>query len=72
MPQPQLSENALEYRFTEPAGVSGVTYLAEYCDSLTTGNWLPVPDSGTPPQHIFTLPLSGDRQRFMRLRVTAP
>ena len=58
--------------FTQPAGVSGVTYLVEWSPTLTPGSWTAVPDTGVPPQHVFSLPTAGQPQMFMRLRSTGP
>ena len=68
MPQATASGNFLSYEFTEPNGVSGLTYGAEW--SATLGNdWQPVTDTGIAPVHNFRVPLDGPK-KFLRLRVT--
>ncbi len=68
LPQATASGNFLSYEFTEPNGVSGLTYGAEW--SATLGNdWQPVTDTGIAPVHNFRVPLDGPK-KFLRLRVT--
>jgi alpha-tubulin suppressor-like RCC1 family protein len=70
LPQVTRSGGFLTYQFTEPAGVSGITYGAEWSATLgATANWQPVTDTGTAPEHIFSTPISGDR-KFLRLTVS--
>ena len=67
LPQPAGAPGNFTYQFTEPSGVSGITYGAEW--SATLGNdWQPVPDTGTAPEHIFSMPIDGGR-KFLRLTV---
>jgi hypothetical protein len=72
LPQPEVSEGYLTLRFTEPSGISGVTYGAEASSSLQADSWQPVTDSGVAPEHIFRVPLTGDSKVFLRLTVTTP
>jgi hypothetical protein len=58
--------------FTRPAGVSGITYIAERSNSLTPGTWLPVSSLATPPAFLFFSPEVEEPRGFLRLRVTAP
>ena len=68
LPQATASGNFLSYEFTQPSGVSGLTYGAEW--SATLGNdWQPVTDTGIAPVHTFRVPLDGPK-KFLRLRVT--
>jgi hypothetical protein len=68
LPQAVMSGGSLSYEFTEPSGVSGLTYGAEW--SATLGNdWQPVTDTGSAPVHRFSVPLDGPK-KFLRLRVT--
>ena len=70
LPQVQMSGGNLFYDFFEPAGVSGVTYGAQSSLNLGAGSWLPVPDTGSGTEHIFSVPVGGNPQLFMRLTVT--
>lgn len=75
LPKPtlNLAGGCLEITFTQPPGVSGVTYGAESSPTLLAGSWAAVPDTGTPPQHIFRVPVgAGSSPVFMRLKVTEP
>jgi len=57
--------------FTQPAGVTNITYGAEWSATLLPGSWTEVPDSGTGDEHIFRLPVAAHGKLFMRLKVTA-
>ena len=70
LPQVQLIGGNFFYDFYEPAGVSGVTYGAQSRPDLGTGNWQPVPDTGSGGEHIFSVPVDATLQLFMRLTVT--
>ncbi|MCX6875605.1 MAG: hypothetical protein NTW21_17630 [Verrucomicrobia bacterium] len=58
--------------FTEPDGVGGITYGAEWSTTLLTDGWVPVADTGTPPQHTFSVPIGTNAQLYMRLTVASP
>jgi hypothetical protein len=58
--------------FTEPAGITGITYGAEWSPDLTPASWLPVLDTGTGTTHTFSIPTVGSLRKFMRLKVTSP
>jgi uncharacterized delta-60 repeat protein len=70
IPTPQVGGGNIFFDFTQPAGVSGVIYGAEWSTSLKPGEWTNIPDTGTPPQHLFTVPTTGDNAKFLRLKVT--
>lgn len=58
--------------FSQPDSAMGINYGAEW-NSTLTGSWNPVTDTGTPPQHIFSVPIGAEvKNVFMRLRVTTP
>ncbi len=69
LPQPQRIGENYVISFTEPAGVSGVTYGAEWSATLQN-DWQPIPDTGIAPQHIFSVPIGSNAPIYMRLRVT--
>jgi probable HAF family extracellular repeat protein len=69
LPQVQLSGGNFFYDFFEPAGISGVTYGAQSTLNLT-GSWQAVPDTGSGTEHIFSVPVGANPQRFMRLTLT--
>ncbi len=72
LPQVQMAGGNLFFSFTEPAGVGGITYGADWKLTLDAGTWEAIPDTGTGTQHIFSVPLDSNPQMFMRLRVTSP
>lgn len=72
LPQAQLSGGNLVVQFTEPAGVSGITYAAESSSSLLASSWQPVADTGIAPQHIFSVPTTGNAKAFIRLVIVRP
>ncbi len=63
----------LFYSFTEPFGVSGITYGAQWSATMLPNDWHAVPDTGdptaTPPSHVFSMPMTSP-QLYMRLTLT--
>ena len=72
LPQPQITGGNYVVTFTEPAGVSGVTYGAEWAADLSSGSWTPIGDTGSGTTHKFSVPMGGHAMIFMRLRVSSP
>jgi len=70
LPQPQQSGGNFVYTFTEPPGVSNITYGAQYTSTLTPANWQPVTDTGSGTQHIFSVPIGSNTSMFLRLTLT--
>ena len=70
LPQPQMSGGNFLYSFIQPTGVTGVTYGAEWSADLSTGSWTPIADTGTAPQHLFSIPIGSNPRLFLRLKVT--
>jgi len=73
LPQVQLSGGNFFYSFTEPFGVSGIIYGAQWSATLPSNDWHAVPDAGDtsamPPAHLFSVPIATNTQLFMRLTV---
>jgi probable HAF family extracellular repeat protein len=73
LPQVQLSGGNLFYSFSEPFGVSGITYGAQWSSTLGANDWHAVADTGDisamPPAHLFSVPIAADAQLFMRLTI---
>ena len=73
LPQVQFSGGNLFYSFTEPFGVSAITYGAQWSATLNPNDWHPVADTGDlsamPPGHLFSVPIAANTQAFMRLTV---
>jgi alpha-tubulin suppressor-like RCC1 family protein len=76
LPTPQKSGSNLVVSFTEPVGVSGILYGAEWSQTLLAGSWTAVTDTGntgaSPPQHTFSVPIGTKTKLYMRLKVTNP
>ena len=60
LPQLQLSGGNVVYSFSQPAGVSGITYGAEWSAALDSGNRTAIPDTGTGSVHTFSVPIAGN------------
>jgi hypothetical protein len=73
MPQPVRSGGDLVYTFTEPAGVTGITYSAEWSQTLQSGSWTSAGITHTVINglHTFTLPVGAAPGAFIRLRVSS-
>ncbi len=67
-----LSGGELVYNFTQPAGVTGITYSAEWSQTLTGGSWSSagIFYTNSNGQHTFTLPVGAAPGAFMRLTIT--
>jgi hypothetical protein len=72
LPQGQIVGANFVLSFTEPVGVTGVTYGAEWSATMAANDWHAITDTGTAPQHTFSVPISGNTFLSMRLRVTSP
>ncbi|HEY2572855.1 MAG TPA: choice-of-anchor tandem repeat GloVer-containing protein, partial [Verrucomicrobiaceae bacterium] len=72
MPQPAFAADRLGFTFTEPAGVGGIAYGAEWTRFLNPPSWQPLPDSGSGSLHEFQAYVGDVSSAFMRLKVSAP
>ena len=72
LPKPQQISGNLVINFTQPSGVSGVTYGAEWSQTLASESWTSVIDSGSSSQHTFSVPMGTKSKCFMRLMVRIP
>lgn len=72
LPQAQPSGGNYIVSFTQPAGVSGITYGAEWSTMLAAGTWTAIADSGSALNHVFSVSIGGNSRVFLRLKVTAP
>lgn len=67
LPQPVISGGNMTISYTQPAGITGVTYGAEWSTDLST--WNPVTDTGSGSTHTFAVSTSGKPRLFMRHRI---
>lgn len=72
LPQPQNISGSYVVTFTQPAGVSGVIYGAEWITDLGSGIWTPMTDTGSGSTHTFSVPIGTNMQLFIRQRVSTP
>lgn len=72
LPQGQIVGPNFVLSFTEPVGVTGITYGAEWSTTMASNDWHPITDTGTPPQHTFSVPIGGNQVLLVRLKVTSP
>jgi fibronectin type 3 domain-containing protein len=69
LPQLVRANDSHRFDFTEPEGVSGIVYGAEWSATLAPGSWQPLPDLGTGTRHVFEAP-SNENRVFMRLALS--
>jgi uncharacterized delta-60 repeat protein len=72
LPEAQLIGGNLVLTVTQPGGVSGITYGAEWSTTLLPGSWTPITDTGILPFHTFSVPRGTNHKLFIRLRVSNP
>ncbi|MGB8169731.1 MAG: choice-of-anchor tandem repeat GloVer-containing protein [Chthoniobacteraceae bacterium] len=72
IPRPALSAGYFGVTFTEPPGVSGVLFGAEWTQTLNPPTWVPLPDSRFGSIHDFRVFVGNRPSGFMRLKVTVP
>jgi N-acetylneuraminic acid mutarotase len=72
LPSWQKSGNNYVISFTQPDTVGGITYGAEWSTTLQAGDWHAIKDTGTAPQHAFSVSADGKPKLFLRLNVSAP
>jgi alpha-tubulin suppressor-like RCC1 family protein len=70
LPQAQRIGGNLVLRFTQPAGVTGISYGAEWSSTLLPGSWTEVADSGAGDEHLFSVPVAANDKLFLRVKVT--
>ena len=70
LPRSQVTGGNFLISITQPAGVSGITYGAEWSPTLAAGSWLPVIDTGSGNNHVFSVSVGNNARMFMRLKVT--
>ena len=75
IPQGQINGSNFVISFTQPAGVTGITYGAEWSTTLSSNplDWTNITDSDpSPTGYIFSVPIGGNQAVFIRLMVTSP
>jgi len=72
LPQPQVIGANYVITFSQPTGVSGVSYSAEWRADLLPGAWTPMTHNVSGTTHTFSVPIGATKQIFTRLRVSTP
>ena len=76
IPKVQKSGGTLFVSFTQPPGVSGITYGAQWSTTLQASGWTSITDTGNisanPPQHLFSVLAGTNAKLFIRLTVSDP
>jgi len=72
LPQPVISLDRVIIRFNQPAGLSGITYGAQWSGTMQPGSWTDIPDTGAGNEHVFSVPRNAGPNLFMRLKVGGP
>ena len=70
LPTPELSGGNLTLTITQPTGVTGITYGAEYSTNLNPTGWLPVTGVYNAPVHTFSQAVGTNEEMFMRIVIT--
>ena len=65
-----ISGGSLSMNITQPPGVSGITYGAEWSPNLA--DWYALSDTVSGAQHVFAASIAGNPRLFMRFKVTRP
>jgi hypothetical protein len=69
-PQIERIGDNLVFNYDQPAGVSGITYGAQWSPNLI--DWYPITDTGSGDNHIFSVPIGTNPKMFLRHRITQP
>jgi hypothetical protein len=72
LPQWQINDDNFVMKFTEPDGMTGITYGAEWSSNMAQDGWQPIANSGMKPLHIFSVPAGIGDRLFLRVKVTIP
>lgn len=70
LPPIVFGEDSLSLGFNAPPGTSGVNYAAEWSPSLDPGSWTTLPDRGVGDLHQFTVTMAGQKELFVRWKVS--
>lgn len=67
LPQPMVSGGNYVLSYTEPAGITGVTYGAEWSENLI--DWDDVTDTGSGGVHVFSVSIGVKTRLFIRHKI---
>jgi hypothetical protein len=71
--QGQKNGNNFVISFTQPSGVSDITFGAEWGSSISSNlaDWTAIPDTGSGSAHTFSVSIGNNQRIFVRLKVTS-
>ena len=72
LPQWEVSNGTISTSFTQPPGVSGITYGAEWTTDLAVHPWTSIPDTGSGGTHTFSVPIGPEPRKFFRFTMSQP
>jgi len=67
LPPAVIAAGSMTFSYTQPAGVTGVTYGADW--SVDLSSWNPVTDTGSGGTHTFSVSTAGKARLFMRHKI---
>lgn len=68
----QAAGPAYGISFTKPANVSGITYSAEWSETMHADDWHPAEDLSVGDAKSFRVPVGTEGRKFFRLKVANP
>jgi uncharacterized delta-60 repeat protein len=71
LPQWEREDDDITLHFSQPPGVSGITWIAEYNTDLGDDGWQPIANVAEPPQYTFYAPAGTSGRLFLRVRVVS-
>jgi uncharacterized delta-60 repeat protein len=70
LPQGQKVGSNFVLSFVQPAGVTGITYGAQWSPTMANGSWTSITDTGSGGTHVFSVPVVNNLKVFVRVTVT--
>lgn len=70
LPQAIKGANTLSFSYSQPGGVSGITYGAQSSEDLV--NWTDVTDTGSGNNHVFSVSTTNKNKVFLRHKILLP
>ncbi|MBX3741702.1 MAG: hypothetical protein KF712_11970 [Akkermansiaceae bacterium] len=71
-PSWQAAGSAYGISFTKPAAVTGITYSAEWSETMGGDDWHPAEDLSVGDAKSFRVPVGTEERKFFRLKVANP
>ncbi len=72
LPSWLLGSSGYEVNFARPAGTAGITYGAEWSETLHEDDWHPAEDLSVGDTKSFRVPVGTEERKFFRLKVSNP